>query len=172
MQKTPFGGHTISHAQYTFVLLSGCWLTGLLFGLLFAPYAGEIYVSLMRSAPLCSVSIVGLIAVVLVPFLLSAFAVHCKKAGLLLFLCFCKAFMHALCAGGISLAFGNADWLVRFLLLFSDCCTLPLFCWFCFRCLCYGEQYLRQDFLFCLAVLIAVCGFDYMVVSPFLVVLI
>ena len=168
MQIMNFRSLSISKGRFTFVLFSAFWLSGLLFGFHYVPYAGEIYVSLMRSATLCPVSIVGLTATVFVPFLLTAFAVYCNKTGLLLLFCFCKAFMHALCAGGISLAYGKADWLVRILLLFSDCCSLPLFSWFCLRCLRFGTQHLKRDLWRCLAVLIPVCGFDYMVVSPFL----
>ena len=172
MQNNIFRRLSVLRCRSSLVPFSLAWLTGLLFGIFFVPYAGEAYISLMRSAAGCAVSIVGLFAMVLVPFLLAALAVFYNLPALIYLLGFTKAFSHALCAGGIAAAFGSAGWLIRFLLLFSDCCTLPLLCWFMMRCLDSGKQYLRKDLSACLIISVAVCGFDYLIVSPLLVTLI
>lgn len=75
------------------MILALCWSFGLLFG--FCPHAqAELDVSWMRGLRYRAVSIVSLLRVILLPFLLSAFAVLLSAPALRLPVCFCKAYLH------------------------------------------------------------------------------
>ncbi len=107
------------------VILAFCFLSGLISGLLLFRQAA-FSVSLMRSALCSDVSIFRLLCVILLPFLFSAFAVYFSKPRVLYLIAFLKAFLFAFVSAGITLAFGSAGWLVRWLVMFSDCLSLPL----------------------------------------------
>lgn len=153
-------------------VLAACWLTGLLLGIFYAARAGDTYSLLMRMAPSCRVSISGLAASALLPFLFAAFAVYISKPELLILVCFLKAFSFACCGFGVMDAFGSAGWLIRPLLQFSDGCTIPLLCWFSIRHISDIQPTWRADIGVCCMIAAVAVGFDYCLVSPFLVTLI
>ena len=101
-------------------LLPICWFFGLSCGIFLFLYAGTPVVSLMRRAPVASVSIVSLFGIGLIPFLFTAYAVFISELWLLFLICFCKAFLFSFVFTGISVAFSSAGWLMCTLLLFSD----------------------------------------------------
>ena len=152
-------------------LLLACWACGCWAGILTGSNAGVIYLSLMRGALGCSVSIVGLAFSVFLPFLLSAFAVYWNRPRFLYIISFVKAWSFTFAAYGICQAFGSAGWLVRFLVQFSDICLLCPLCWFLLRHIRSGSQLWRRDLEFCTLAAAAVCSIDYCVVSPFVVAL-
>jgi len=116
--------------RYLF-LLAFVWLFGLLCGVGFSGFAGDSYVSLMRSASACSVSIVSLLSVSLLPFLLSAFFVYLHSFAFICGLCFMKGCLFVFVSMGLYLSYGSAGWLLRLLMMFIDlCCLVPLWwCW-------------------------------------------
>jgi hypothetical protein len=140
-------------------------------GSLLARYADVFHFSLMRRAALCPVSIVGLFAV-LSPFLLTAFAVFISNWWLVPCLAFCKALLFSYHACIVSTAFSSAGWLIRYLLLFTDACTIPilLWCWMCLSRL-PRRKALCQTGL-CAAIALTIGMTDICFVSPFLVMLI
>ena len=150
------------------VFLSLIWCVGIGCGVYFATRADEIYLSLMRKAAYCPVSIVGLAASAYLPYLLSAFAVNFGNRWLLLGICFLKALMFAFAAGAVHLAFGSAGWLFRWLLLFSDSTSLWLLLWFALRHIKGQGISFRRDLVVCFGAVTAVCSIDYCVISPFL----
>ena len=154
------------------ILFGFVFLGGLLLGALLAPYAAEDYYLLMRRAAGSPVSIVGLFASILLPFLIAAYAVFISKPVLLYAVCFCKAVLFSFCCRGIQLSFGSAGWLVLILMQFSDLCMLPVLCWFSFRHLGNGTHQLKRDFAIVCLIGFAVGILDYCMVSPFLVMLI
>lgn len=149
------------------LLFAFLWFAGLLLGLRAAHLPGSAYTSLMLAAFESRVSIVGLAAVLLLPFLFSAFAVFISQPWLLLPIAFGKAVAFGCCVGGISVAFGSAGWLARWLLMFSDCCMLPVLCWFWLRCLSGGKMP-AKDLAVCVTAAVVIGSLDYGIVSPFL----
>lgn len=110
-------------------ILAICWLFGLLCGVFCYSVAGPDTVSLMRGVAQHSVSIVGFFHASLIPFLLSALVVALSAPGILLAICFVKAFSFSFVSLGILLNAGHCGWLLRFFLQFSDCATMPLLYW-------------------------------------------
>lgn len=108
------------------VFLALFWSAGLFAGCVFYRNTGDSTVSLMCGALNGAVSIVSLLSVILLPFLLSAFAVYLSRPSFLFLIAFAKAFSLAFVSAGLLSAFGSAGWLARLLLMFSDCCTVPL----------------------------------------------
>lgn len=110
-------------------ILAICWLFGLLCGVFCYSVAGSDTVSLMRGVAQHSVSIVGFFYASLIPALLSALVVALSTPGILLAICFAKAFSFSFVSLGILLNTGYCGWLLRFFLQFYDCATMPLLYW-------------------------------------------
>ena len=149
-------------------LLAFCWIAGLVCGIWVCLSAGSSFSSWMRSTVYGSVSIVSLHFVTILPFLLSAFAFFISSPALLLAICFCKAFFLSFISLGVYQAFGSAGWLIRHLLLFSDCMSAPLLYW-------YWRHHLLSNDSFCvwksacvLALSILIGSINYCIISPFL----
>jgi len=153
------------------VLFLIVWLVALILGTCFAAHAGNNYFLLMRGASDCSVTIAGLLATVVLPYLFAAFAVYISKPKLLYLICFVKAFCFAMCGYGICVAYGSAGWLVRWLLQFSDICTVPVLCWFALRHLKGKGRTFRTDAMFYGGIVMLVGYLDFSLISPFLVIL-
>ena len=109
-------------------LLPACYSAGFLLGIAFA-YRSQPLVSLMRGAIIGSVTIVGLGSVLLLPYLLTVSAVLFSSSGFLFTVAFLKAFSFGACAAAVDLAFSDAGWLVRSLLMFSDFFGFPVLVW-------------------------------------------
>lgn len=161
----------ISQRKIRTAFLAFFWCMGLLSGAILAQYADEIHFSLMRRAAACSVSIVGLVAVLL-PFLFTAIAVNLSNCFVIFFLAFLKALLFSYHGCIISVAFGSAGWLVRYLLLFTDACTIPILLWLWIRCMDHQRVGLLRNIFICALASAAVGLIDFCVVSPFLVMLI
>lgn len=150
------------------LLLALCCCLGFFCGMIAAHRSDDTYFSMMRMAFTSHVSISGLIASVSLPFLFSAFAVYAGHSGLLYGLCFVKLFFFGLSSAAVHFAFGSAGWLVRLLLCFSDCCAVPVLCWFCIRSISGNSRHLIRDFAVCAAWIATVVAIDICVISPFL----
>lgn len=150
------------------IFLAFIWVCGLFFGVNLSDSAGSDFVSLMRGASRCSVSIVCLLSVSLLPFFFSAFAVYIRSFRFLAALCFIKGCLFAFISAGIFLAFKDAGWLLRLLMMFSDLfCLVPL--WWCWISLITGGPQGRFGPVWkgSLVALGIVC-LDFCFVSPFL----
>lgn len=144
------------------------WFFGLAAGVGLSFLADDSFLSTMRAAASSHVSIIGLLSAILLPLLFSAFAVYISQPQLLLPVAFCKAFLFSYLAFGVTAAFGTAGWLVRGLLMFSDCLTLPLLWWFWLRCLRIPKEDATHCFFFACAAALLIGCVDYCTVSPFL----
>lgn len=153
-------------------LLFLSWCIGLLLGVSAAANAGSNLPTMIRSATLCPVSIPGLLASTVFPFLCSAYAVSFSEPWLLLPISTLKAFSFSFCAFGVNLAFGSAGWLVRLLFLFSDACVIPLLFFYWLRHFDNTPAHPDKELLGCIIAAIAIGAADYCLVSPFLVELI
>lgn len=143
------------------------WVFGLISGIAFS-YCSDSFVSLMRGAALSPVSIVGLGAVMILPFLLSAFAVIIDHPGLLIPLAFCKAFLFAACAASVDHSFGDSGWLIRALLMFSDLCSLPVLFWLWTSCFTRGKDHYFRIITISFVLIILIGSVDFLIIAPFL----
>ena len=147
--------------------LACAFIFGLISGVLISMSASGALDSTMRAAPFSCVSISGLLSAILLPFLLSAFAVYLSCPWLLLPIAFCKAFLITFLGLGVLDAFGSAGWLIRFLLMFGDVITLPLLWWYLYQVILRPASRVRCT-LVAAVFSLAVGGLDHYVISPFL----
>ena len=153
-------------------ILALSWVLGLVLGVIYGYQADLSSFLMMRSAASSPMTIVGLLVILYFPLFLSALAVYRNHSHLLILICFLKAFLFASCGSSLNVAFGSAVWLVRFLLQFSDLCSIPFFYWFCIRNITGQSVNTQADILIC-GVAMAICGIiDFCAISPFLVKLI
>ncbi len=104
------------------LFLALSWVTGLGFGSLIFRYAGSTLASQMPLAVKCQPSIIGLLTSVMLPFLVSAFAVYIRAPWLLYGVCCLKSFGLAYVSCAVFCAFDSAGWLIRGLFMFTDIC--------------------------------------------------
>lgn len=149
-------------------ILALAWFLGLISGILFSVMASDSVFPTMRAAATGCVSISGLLSAILLPLLFSAFAVYISQPLLLIPIAFGKAFVFSFVGMSVMAAYGSAGWLVRFLLMFSDCMMLPFLWWYWLRYLSgsRASAFCSTALLVSLAVIIG--SFDYRVISPFL----
>ena len=153
-------------------LLALSWFSGMLLGTCAALATSEFLVPMMRQSVTRSVSIPGLLAASVVPFLFSAFAISLSEPWLLLIISTLKAFGFSFCACGVSLAFGQSSWLVRFLFLFSDHCLIPVMYLYWLRHIKGQVKTCFWEPAGCIGAALLVGCIDYCLVAPFLVSLI
>ncbi len=159
-----FASHISSKEVFCFVCF---WLIGTLVGTLFALNAEDTYFSMLFDASYHRASMASLFLRLFLPFLLVAFAAKMGTNVLIYFLGAWKEFLFISATVSLSGAFGSADWLVRWLLQFSDILTLPFFLWFSLRCLRFGGNR-KWDIAALVLWCVCVGSLDYYVISPFL----
>lgn len=148
-------------------LLGFSWLLGMTWGCISCESSREISAVLIHHSVDAVPSFVGALSVVILPFLLSAFAVSICEPWLLLIISTFKAFSFSFCAWGVCLAFGQSSWLVLFLFLFSDFCLVPALYFYWLRSIRNGRID-RWERRICILYLSIVFAMDYWVIGPFL----
>ena len=154
------------------IFLAFCWMIGIESGILFAAHFGHLFTPLMYCALGSTGSIVGFFSVLLLPFLVSAFAVFISRPGLLFGICFVKGFSFSSASLGMLLAFPSGGWLIRQLLMFSSLASLPLLFWFWLRHISDEAEYSYCRCLLVFSLLILIGSVNVCCVSPFLAMLI
>ncbi len=145
-----------------------CWFLGLVSGTVLSILHRSEFSSLMCSAVLQPVSIVGLFVCTVFPFVLFAFAFCNRKRWMIYSICFYKSFSHFFCAVAIILRFRSAGWLVYLLIMFTDACVLMTMLTLS---LLFAQDQIRSAgrWLYCSAmILFAACGIVYCWISPIL----
>lgn len=161
--------HVISGIRKTLsfkvISIAIAWIAGLFAGcflLTQTPFA-----SLMCSVLFLRISIFGLFISLAFPLLLSYILLRFFRFSCILPFAFVKAFSFICSFGGIMIAFGNAGWLVSWMILFSDffLVVILLFQWFSAAT---GKRYKTYlcIVVYCLIPILIGC-FDYFVVSPY-----
>lgn len=149
-------------------LLAISFVSGLVAGTAVSSSAGDLIVRTIPDALSVSGSLSGILTAALVPFALSALAIVMGRPALLYPIAFWKAFLTGFLGFAVLAAYGSAGWLVRSLMLFTECLTLPvlLIYWF----LHLSPERLSVPLSTAAAVFAAVLTgtFDYCIVSPFL----
>lgn len=158
-----FGLHISCAARK--ILLGASWVLGMLIPVCIFSQIDASFPSLMRRAVVGQVSIVSLLASILLPYLLSAFAVYISKPLLLLPIAFIRGFTLILVLMTVSEAFGSAGWLIRGLFLFSDVAFMPFLYLFWHRNISVVSN--NSGWVCCGAAVLIGC-LDYYYISPFL----
>ena len=157
-----------SFRRVTAIVLAFVLTMGVLIGGSCSGFADTSFLHLMHMAALTPVSIVHLIPVVLLPMIFSAFAVYIGHSWLIFPLAFLKAFLLGYLTSVIRIFYPDSGVLFAILLLCTEYLTMPILCWFWFRCACDR----KLDFQIASGVTLLMLGIgflDYHVVSPFLV---
>ncbi len=148
--------------------LALAWAAGLLSGVLLFLHADTSFLSLMHRVRTVPVSIVGLVSVLVFPFLISAFSVYSSLDWVLYLAALGKGFGYCLAVLSCAAAFGSAGWLICPLLLFSDGGGV-LFLWlYWLRCGTGGGGFSTKVWLLCLGGACLLGLVDLLFISPFL----
>jgi len=141
-----------------------CFL-GFVFG---AVYISQYsYSSLMRLPEYPQMSIVTGVVISALPFLVFYICLRYSAVFMIPPIAFLRAFVFMYCYGGLSLAYGDAGWLVRYLLLFSDYFTVPLLIWYTVKRLRQNRSKKDPYIRICLLSIVVVRCIDSFVISPF-----
>ncbi len=151
-----------------YFFLAFFYLSGLLLGITIAFTAGDVNLNLMRGIPHASVSIVGSLCITILPFLLSAIAVSISKPWLLLVISFAKGFLFSFIAFTAMQSFGNAGWLIRCLLCFSDGLFLPVLYFYWLRRISGRSTASCCETMLFLPLAVLIGSIDFRIISPFL----
>ena len=151
------------HRQY--ILFCLFYFLGLIAGALYI-YRYPFY-SLMRLSVYSQMSIVVGVVVTALPFIVYYIIFRCLSFYWILPVAFLRAFAFMYCFGGTTLAYADAGWLMRCLLMFSDCLSVPLLLWFAVRGLLRGFAISERCLGICLLCICAIKCVDSYVVSPF-----
>ena len=152
------------------VLLASVWISGIMSGCLCSVFAPDSFLDLLFAATLEDVAFPQLITAISWPFLLSVLAVYLKAQWLIFPICWAKAFVFSFLGFGIVAAYSSAGWLVRWLLMFGDCCSVPLLLWYWSRSLVPTRSIHLAILLPLMFLMIGM--FDFYFVAPFLTVVI
>lgn len=158
--------HIGRKTELLFLAFSSC--AGAVLGVAIAYNMEPYFFSMMRMAASGHVSIVGLLLVIIFPFLISAIAVYLSKPYLFLPLSFFKCCVYSLVLCGICIEFSSAGWLVCMFLLFSDTFTILALHFFWIRYLHGFRKFAFKELLITLSASLCFCFLDYIWVSPFL----
>lgn len=147
------------------LFVSIAWILGILFGCIFATAGGDTYCFLLQNASHQSVSLPGLMVNVIMPFATVLIANRLGSYWLATLAIFIKMTFVTACSAGLHFVYGDADWLVRLFVQFSDLLTLPVLCWLS---LVSATKPISKRAAFTVSLwYISVCLIDYCVISPF-----
>ena len=128
------------HRKMCSLFLAFSWIAGLLCGAFLFLSVEDSSFLWMRRLPERSVSIVSSLCVTLFPILISVFAVSLRAIFFLYPLCFLKALQFSFVSCGIVCAFGDAGWLIRWLMLCSEILLLPVLYGYWLQCTARRKQ--------------------------------
>ena len=154
--------------KYYMILLAFIWFIGLCCGIVLYNLMQISSFPMMRGVERYSVSIVSLLSVSLLPFLFSLLFVYIGSFPLLVLLCYIKGCLFSFVSLGIWFAYGEAGWLIRLLVMFSDLgCLTPL--WWCWiHCTELDPKAAFPPICRALIIAAGIVSFDFYCVSPIL----
>ena len=139
--------HFAQRTRYRVLLILFVWSVGCLVGLFIANRAAATSPYLFPVPHRSSITISFLLSSL--PIVLSHFIYSLCHFHLLLPLVFLKGLSFMYCYAYIHIIFGNAAWLVRYIVLFSDLVFVCLLLWFWLRCASCANS-IRYNFRVCL----------------------
>ena len=148
-------------------VLAVLWITGTLFGATAAISGSSFLDSLSDTDFVFSVTFPGLAAVLLIPVLISIFAITVSKKWLLYSMAFLKAFLFAYIWICFTVICDASGWLLRALFMFGDTMTLPLLWWIWLLADTPKHDFLSLKFLCASVSVFAIACVDYAIIVPF-----
>lgn len=171
MQYTVFRHDSNFRCKKFVVFLAFFWIFSFVAGVLFATYFHNIPLSLMRIVVVGHVSIVGLVVILLLPFVLSVVAMRLSMPWIIYMIAVLKGFCYGFSIYFLLISYFDSAWLVCSLVMFSVYCgQIPLFL-FWTRYMNDTTDRWKRDALACLVLLTLIGCLDYFVISPFLITL-
>ena len=158
----------ISFGRLRLFFLAFFWCLSFTVGILFARSNQSVTVSLMCTAPMCRVSIFGLVVTRLFPLLLSAVAAYFSVPNMIFPIVFLKGASFGFCLFGAIMAYNSAGWLVFALLTFSEAVMIVPQLRFWSLCLSERTTKLHKHFISCFLAMLMLCAVDYFAIAPFL----
>ena len=149
------------------MILAFTWTLGLCLGLC-AMVVGSNYDAFLRAVEL-KPTFFSIMSILLLPIVISVLAVFAGQRWILYPLAFLKAFAFAYVGWSIVLTFGSAGWLIRLLVMFSDCASVPLLLWYWNRVLTSEGNAMVPATVSVVLTVLGIGLIDYEVISPFLV---
>lgn len=153
------------------VIFAVILIVGILAGVRLSYAADDSILTLASVSGNTGLTFWGIAAVLLLPLLISLCAFHFNIPILILPIAFLKSAAFGFCSCCVIFAYGDAGWLVRFLVLFSDSAMFVVLCWYWFSHLEGVRTRLRQDTVLCFVLAVVIGMFDYIYISPFLAML-
>lgn len=150
-----------------YIYFSFTWLAGLVAGMFLAIQFTTIHNPWTQSLAYSRLSVIGFLASLSIPFLLSAILFRMSIFWLIIPLIFGKAFSYSFSVCVILITFADAGWLLCRLLVFSDSIVAVFLLWFWFRNLDMNNNCRQVDLLLCLVITLAIGCIDCCVISPF-----
>ena len=154
--------------KYVKMLLALLWALGLAAGAIAFACIDTDLVSLLTQAAEIQPSLGPLLVTATLPFLFSVVAVYLDSPRNLFWLCFLKAFCFAYVSCAVMTAFESAGWLIRWLLLFTDICSVAVLYCFWHRHITGVRSFSPGTAAIYQAVLCLIAGIDFSVISPLL----
>ena len=151
-----------------YFFLAFFYLSGILAGMYTCRFFGSDFLSLMRRAVRCSVSIVDLLAAISLPFLVSAFIVFICRPSLLLPIAFGKAYLSSAVAFSLMRLDPSGGWLLKSLLCFSSGASASLFYLFWLRHISGDRKFSFWEMFLFLSLAVLIASIDTAFISPFL----
>lgn len=165
-KKLRFLHKSSGHRKYATSILAFSWTSGLAIGL--CAMAADPFGPAFYQAVSISPSFFSIISILLLPIALSMAAVFAGHRWLLFPLAFLKALTFAYVGWSVLSTFGSAGWLIRLLLMFSDCASVPLLLWYWSKALDSEFDALIPTTVSALLTVLGIGIVDYGVISPFL----
>lgn len=147
-------------------LLLYIWMSGLLIGIVLTLFCGDYCYSLFGTF-LFSTGIHERVLFAILPFLLSALAVTFLHPAWLYLICGLKATIFMVCCLTLCMKFGQAGWIARWLFMFTDACSAPIFLFYCLRNVSNCRRKCWYEYTLLLVFLIGILIVDYRIVSPY-----
>ena len=124
--------------------------------------------SLMPAATQCSLSIIGVLTISILPLVITIAGLVTNKFVIIYILYIIKAFSAGYLLYAISCVYGSSGWLIQSLLLFSGNWTCLLILWITFRHIRHRSRALSKDAFFSIVACFAIAIIDYLYIAPFL----
>ena len=165
--STAYSTHcTIYYRRQIWCKLILCITLSAAFGVVLAASAGELYISLMRTATKRPVSIVGSAVAVFLPSLVSVLLIVHSKPRLLYFVCAIHIASFTATGWALSQAYASAGWMVHLLLQLPQLCIIPMIILLAMQRL--SGTFSKGNAVYIL-IIVAILGMiDICLISPFL----
>lgn len=142
------------------------WLLGLISGAAVAWKTAIIHTSLTQSLYYSDLSVVGFLAMLIFPYLLSAVLFRTSIGKCVFLLILIKAYSFSWSSVTFLLTFGCAGWLFRLLFMFSSCLTSVLLLWYWIRNFSNDRKGKKSDLFLCLVLTLIIGFIDFSIISP------